>query len=190
MPDRSRAMLGLAFAGLLLAGGFTVAQTAAPTNALPNSYRTIENWGTLPEGMKYGFGCAIVVDGQDRVYVTSRSTSPCVAVFDRDGKLLETWSNEFTGKVGFNTDQYKDTAHGLYWSKEGDGEYLYWTENVSTNKEGPKFGRRVYKTDMKGKVLSHGKERRRLIEVHFLQRGVSVEIESWQTQPIRQQASE
>src|SRR5207248_7550740 len=104
-------------------------------------------------GMKYGFGCAIVVDGQDRVYVTSRSTSPCVAVFDRDGKLLETWSNEFTEKVGFNTDQYKDTAHGLYWSKEPDGEYFYWTENKSTNKTGPKFGSRVYKTDLKGKVL-------------------------------------
>ena len=42
-----------------------------------------KSWGRLPDGMTYGFGCAVVVDGQDRVYVTSRSESPCVAVFDR-----------------------------------------------------------------------------------------------------------
>jgi hypothetical protein len=48
--------------------------------------------------MNYGFGCGVVVDSKDRVYVTSRSTSPCVAVFDRHGKLLETWSNDFAGK--------------------------------------------------------------------------------------------
>ena len=40
------------------------------------------NWGELPAGMKYGLGCAIVVDAKDRVIVTSRSTNPCVAIFD------------------------------------------------------------------------------------------------------------
>jgi DNA-binding beta-propeller fold protein YncE len=117
------------------------------------TYTLDDTWGTLPTGMKYGFGCAVVLDGRERVYVTSRSTSPCVAVFDRDGKLLETWENDFTSKVGFDTKQYADTAHGLYWSKEPDGEFFYWTENKSTNKSGPKFGSRVYKTDLKGKVL-------------------------------------
>jgi transcription antitermination factor NusG len=43
---------------------------------------------------------------------------------------------------------------------------------------------------MKGKVLSHGKQLRLVIEVEFLQRGVSVEIESWQVQPTRQQPLE
>jgi hypothetical protein len=117
------------------------------------TYTLDEAWGKLPDGMKYGFGCAVVLDGQERVYVTSRSTSPCVAVFDRDGKLLETWENDFTSKVGFDPKKYADTAHGLYWSKEPDGEFLYWTENKSTNKNGPKFGSRVYKTDLKGKVI-------------------------------------
>src|SRR6184192_943915 len=51
-----------------------------------HTYELVEHWGELPTGMKYGFGCGVVVDSQDRVYVTSRSTSPCVAVFDRDGK--------------------------------------------------------------------------------------------------------
>jgi hypothetical protein len=119
----------------------------------PWTYTLDESWGVLPAGMKYGYGCAVVVDAQDRAYVTSRSVGPCVAVFDRDGRLLETWSNEFTEKVGFDTKQYADTAHGLYWSKEPDGEFFYWTENKSTNRSGPKFGSRVYKTDLKGKVL-------------------------------------
>src|SRR5580700_10873333 len=46
-----------------------------------------EKWGQLPAGMHYGLGCGIVVDSQDRVYVTSRSDNPCVAIFDRDGQL-------------------------------------------------------------------------------------------------------
>src|ERR1041385_1591796 len=118
-----------------------------------HTYELVEGWGQLPAGMKYGFGCGVVVDSQDRVYVTSRSTNPCVAVFDPDGKLLETWSNEFADKVGYTIGQVADTAHCLYWSKEGKDEFFYFTENVSTNKEGPKLGKRVYKTDLRGKVL-------------------------------------
>src|SRR5688572_6192454 len=56
------------------------------------TYTLDPEWGKLPEGMTYGLGCAVVVDSQDKVYVTSRSESPCVAIFDKDGKLLETWS--------------------------------------------------------------------------------------------------
>jgi DNA-binding beta-propeller fold protein YncE len=118
-----------------------------------HTYEAVPDWGKLPAGMKYGFGCGIIVDSQDRVYVTSRSTSPCVAIFDRDGNLLETWATDFAERVGFTTAQVKDTAHCLYWSKEGGQEFIYWTENISTNKEGPKFGARVYKTDLKGKIL-------------------------------------
>lgn len=117
------------------------------------TYTLDENWGRLPQGMEYGKGCGIAVDAQDRIYATSRSESPCVAVFDPQGKVLETWSNEFASKVGYTVPQVADTAHGLYWSKEGDEEFLYFTENKSTNKEGPQMGKRVYKTDLNGKVL-------------------------------------
>jgi hypothetical protein len=118
-----------------------------------HTYEAVSRWGELPAGMKYGFGCGIIVDSNDRVYVTSRSTNPCVAVFDRDGKLLETWSNDFADKVGYSVDKVADTAHCLYWSKEGNDEFIYFTENKSTNKEGPKLGKRVYKTDLHGKIL-------------------------------------
>jgi hypothetical protein len=111
------------------------------------------NWGKLPAGMKFGYGCAIVVDAFDRIVVTSRSTNPCVAIFDAAGKLLETWSKQLSDRVGYSVEQIKDTAHGLFHSHRKEGEFLYWTENVSTNRNGPKFGKRVYKTDMRGKIL-------------------------------------
>src|SRR5260221_10388870 len=83
------------------------------------TYEAVEGWGKLPEGMKYGFGCGVVVDSKDRVYVTSRSTNPCVAVFDRHGKLLETWSRDFADKVGYTIEQVKGTPHCIYLRQEG-----------------------------------------------------------------------
>ena len=144
-----------AAAGLALAGSAVGRDSAGPVRIGSGKYTYTldEKWGALPEGMTYGFGCALVVDSKDRIFVTSRSTSPCVAIFDRAGKLLETWSKDFTEKVGFNTQQYKDTAHGLYLNKEANEEFLYWTENVAGPRGQPKIGARVYKTDIRGKVL-------------------------------------
>jgi DNA-binding beta-propeller fold protein YncE len=139
-----------------LAAGCATPKETKPAVRLGSGYHTyeaVEGWGQLPSGMSYGFGCGIVVDGQDRVYVTSRSISPCVAVFDRRGRLLETWSQEFADRVNYSLLQVKDTAHCLYWSKEGAEEFIYWTENVGTNKEGPRVGARVYKTDLRGKIF-------------------------------------
>lgn len=118
-----------------------------------HKYQAVQDWGTLPAGMKYGFGCGVIVDSKDRVFVTSRSTDPCVAIFDKNGKLLETWSDHFADEVGFTTEQVKETAHCLYWSKEGKEEFIYWTENVGKNKKNGRIGARVYKTDMRGKIL-------------------------------------
>ena len=140
----------------------TVAASALPVKAEATAavkigegkwtYTLDESWGQLPAGMSWGFGCGIVVDSKDRVYVTSRSTSPCVAVFGADGKLEETWSKDFGN--GYSPDQVKATAHCLYWSKEADGEFLYFTENVAKDAAGqPTLGKRVYKTDLKGKIL-------------------------------------
>src|SRR5262249_35791970 len=78
------------------------------------TYTLDESWGQLPQGMSFGFGCGIVVDGKDRIIVTSRSANPCVAIFAPDGKLLETWSKDFGDHVGYTTDQVAATAHGIY----------------------------------------------------------------------------
>ena len=145
---------GTATVGLSLPG-IATAQGGAPVRlgSGGNTYEWVENWGKLPGGMKFGFGCGIVVDSRDRIFVTSRSKNPAVAIFDREGNLLETWTTDFAEKVGYTPSQVADTAHGLYWSKEGQEEFIYWTENASTNKEGPKLGKRVYKTDLQGKIL-------------------------------------
>jgi peptidylamidoglycolate lyase len=152
------ATAGAAAVGALATGGAVRAdepkKTPTTLGTGKATYTLDEDWGKLPGDMKYGFGCALVVDSQDRIFVTSRSANPCVAIFDKDGKLVETWSKQFAEDIGFkNTDQVVATAHGLYLSKEGDKEYLYWTENVAGGKDSPKIGARVYKTDMKGKVL-------------------------------------
>lgn len=139
--------------GLAIGSRVSAAPDAATLGSGSTSFTPDLNWGKLPEGMGYGLGCAVVVDGQDRVFVTSRSASPCVAIFDTDGKLLETWTKEFADGVGYSPDQVKATAHGLYWSKEPGGEFLYWTENAGGPKGGPRIGARVYKTDLQGKVL-------------------------------------
>ncbi len=117
-----------------------------------STYTLDESWGKLPSGMKFGLGCAIVVDSKDRIIVTSRSASPCVAIFGADGKLLETWTKDFSDKIGLTPQEVAGTAHGLYLSNEGGTEYLYWTENVAGPKD-KRIGARVYKTDMQGKVL-------------------------------------
>ncbi len=144
------------------AGTSMAAQDAAPAANAGGTvvgtgrfrYTLDSGWGQLPQGMRYGFGCAIVADAQDRIFVTSRSANPCVAIFDRTGKLLETWSKDFAGNVGMRPEQVAATAHGLYWSREGRDEFLYWTENVSGgNNNTPRIGARVYKTDLRGRVL-------------------------------------
>lgn len=144
-------MAGVGAAGMALGRTAAAAEKRAPVRigSGEHTYTLVDGWGDLPAGMKYGFGCAMVVDSKDRIYVTSRSASPCVAVFDRNGKLLETWSNTFAEKVGYTPEQVAGTAHGLYWNKEGHDEFFYFTENRGPNSTGA----RVYKTDLRGKIL-------------------------------------
>jgi streptogramin lyase len=60
--SHSRTVIGICIGALLLAGGLAWAQTAAPTNSLPNPYRSLENWGALPEGRAWGSTSAVAID--------------------------------------------------------------------------------------------------------------------------------
>src|SRR5947209_15139898 len=51
----------LSAAAFLAFSALAVAQTA-PTNSLPNPYRAIESWGTLPEGRAWGSTSAVAID--------------------------------------------------------------------------------------------------------------------------------
>src|SRR5579863_1950965 len=146
-------LAGAASAGVALGGCATQAGKAElRIGSGYHTYEALPEWGKLPEGMKYGWGCSVVVDAKDRAFVITRSQNPCVVIFDRHGNILETWSNDFAQKIGYTTKQITNTAHGLYLSREGGQEFLYWTEN-STGKKPPVYGARVYKTDLHGKVL-------------------------------------
>jgi len=147
--------MGAASAATLAIPSLGDAQEKAPVKFGTGAwtYTLDESWGKLPGGMNFGLGCSIVVDSKDRVIVTTRSINPCVAIFGADGKLEETWSDEFAANVGLTTEEVKGTAHCIYWSKESGGEFFYFTENAGKGKDGKAIGKRVYKTDMKGKVL-------------------------------------
>lgn len=148
--------MSAASAAALAAPSLALADDAAPVKfgAGAWTYTLDRNWGRLPDGMKFGLGCGIVVDSRDRIIVTSRSASPCVAIFAADGTLEETWSADFAKNIGLDsTADVAATAHCIYWSREPAGEFLYFTENVGKDKAGKDIGKRVYKTDMKGKVL-------------------------------------
>src|SRR5205085_1856552 len=96
------------------------------------TYELVDGWGPLPPNLKFGQGCAVVVDSKDNVYVHSRAPQS-VIVFDRKGKVLSDWGAEFAA-----------TAHGLYWHKEGKDEYLFFTDHPRNL---------VVKTDLTGKKL-------------------------------------
>src|SRR3954465_10052111 len=62
MSSYLRHSLGMGLLAILAIGGLSFAQTSAPTNSLPNPYRSIENWGTLPEGRTWGSTSAVAID--------------------------------------------------------------------------------------------------------------------------------
>lgn len=87
------------------------------TGTNSHRYEVQEGWGLLPEGLEYGFTHGICVDSQDRVYV-HHTGKQSVVVFDRDGRYLTSFGDEFEGG-----------AHGFYLHREGDGrEYLYFAD--------------------------------------------------------------
>lgn len=95
-------------------------------------YQVAEGWGKPPAHIQYGNTHGVVVDSQDRVYVHNASQH-AVAVYDREGNFLQSWGEEFA--VG---------AHGMYYSKEADGEYLYLADEAR---------HLVAKTTLDGEVL-------------------------------------
>src|SRR5215468_9900932 len=64
--------VAIAFA-LVVASTLSSAQTTAPTNSLPNPYRSVENWGELPNGRKWGSTSAVAIDPDGKsVWVAER----------------------------------------------------------------------------------------------------------------------
>jgi streptogramin lyase len=77
-----------------------LAQSDAPPNSQPNPYRTIENWGKLPDGRTWGSTSAVAHDREGNIWVAERcGANSCagkadiapILKFDRDGNLLKSF---------------------------------------------------------------------------------------------------
>ena len=155
MPDRSRAALAAGI-GFLVAGGIAFAQSMAPINSLPNPYRSVENWGTLPAGRAWGSTSAVAIDIDGAsVWVAERcgeSRPPSrvdptqsfgcdgskldpVLKFDPSGKLLRSFG---AGLLLF--------PHGIHVDRDGS---VWVVDGLGRNGK----GHQVWKFSPDGKVL-------------------------------------
>src|SRR5437773_9778417 len=76
------------------------AQTAAPTNSLPNPYETVAGWAKLPEGRTWGSTSAVEIDKDGKsIWVAERcGANSCqdsmldpILHFDEHGKLIKSF---------------------------------------------------------------------------------------------------
>jgi hypothetical protein len=85
-------------------------------------YECIHDWGQLPSNIKYGNTHSVVEDSQGHIYIhhtvyKDSPSSDSVVVFDDKGKFVRSFGPMFRGG-----------AHGLFMSKEGRDEYLYFCD--------------------------------------------------------------
>jgi sugar lactone lactonase YvrE len=157
MPDRIRSDCAFALAVVLALGaGEACAQISAPTNSAPNPYRSIEHWGTMPEGRNWGSTSGIDIDPDgSSVWVAERcgafappslmkpgtpfacdgSNLPPILKFDASGKLIKAFGE---GLLLF--------PHGLHVDREGN---VWVTDGLG--KDGK--GHQVLKFSPDGKLL-------------------------------------
>lgn len=96
-------------------------------------YRIDLNWGALNTSFYPVKDChEMVEDSSGRIILLTNHTKNNVIVYDRSGKLVDTWGSEYPG------------AHGLTLQDEGGEDFLYITDNDL---------HQVIKTDLKGRVV-------------------------------------
>jgi peptidylamidoglycolate lyase len=142
--SRRGLLAGAGAAGLALAAGAGASPLEAAGGIIGQGrwrYELVPGWGIPPDGIRYGFGCAVVVDARDRVYVHTQAQQ-MVLVFDREGTLLGDFSTDFAGT---RTASGHASGHGLYLAREGRHEFLYFTVLAPFHQ--------VIKTDLQGRVL-------------------------------------
>ena len=96
-------------------------------------YRMDAKWGVLNPSINPVKDChEMVQDSKGRILLLTNETKNNVLVYNKSGKLLETWGHDFPG------------AHGLTIHKANGEDFLFITDTVK---------HRVYKTTIKGEVL-------------------------------------
>jgi streptogramin lyase len=162
-PRRTAAAMFLMFLTFFTAAMATAQTPVAPSNDLPNLYRTIENYFTLPEGRTWGSTSAIEIDKDGRsIWVAERcgansclnSNLPTIFKFDASGKLVKSFGE---GMLIF--------PHGIYVDRDGN---LWVTDgqdnaprpagqrgggNLSGPLPGSTKGHQVFKFSPEGRLL-------------------------------------
>jgi DNA-binding beta-propeller fold protein YncE len=156
MRDIRRRKLGIGLGAALAIAGLGAAAPSGPTNSLPNPYRSIENWGTLPQGRAWGSTSAVAIDpdgtsvwvgercGESRPpsQVDPSQTFGCdgskldpILKFDASGKLLRSFG---AGLLLF--------PHGIHVDRDGN---VWITDGLGRGNK----GHQVFKFSPDGKVL-------------------------------------
>lgn len=95
-------------------------------------YRVHRTWGNLDPSTTPVKNChEMVMDRKGRLIMVTDETKNNIIIYDRSGKLLKTWGNEFPA------------GHGLSIFDEGGDDVLFISDN----------GGRVVKTTTDGKIL-------------------------------------
>lgn len=89
------------------------ARKAAVLGEGRHTYEVVADWAKLPKSKQFGTTHGVCVDRQGRVFIHNQSKD-AVAIFDANGKFMESWGEEFAGG-----------AHGMQRSDEAEGEFLY-----------------------------------------------------------------
>ncbi|RYY56288.1 MAG: 6-bladed beta-propeller [Chitinophagaceae bacterium] len=96
-------------------------------------YRMNAGWGKLDNGKYPVKDChEMVMDKKNRIILLGNETSNNVLVYDKSGKLLDSWGHNFPG------------GHGLTLADENDEQFLFITDTDT---------HQVFKTTMGGKIL-------------------------------------
>lgn len=96
-------------------------------------YRVVPGWGMLDAGKNPVNDChEMVQDAKGRIILLTNETKNNVLIYDKSGKLLDSWGHEFPG------------GHGLTIGGEGNDQYLLICD---TDRH------QVIKTDLKGREL-------------------------------------
>ena len=119
---------------VVMSGASAFAQSnVGATNNLPNPYRAIENWATLPANIQWAQVISVDPDAHGNIWVFHRS-EPNILEFDPSGKLLKSFGTGFA------------QAHGLTIDRDGN----VWVTDAQA-KDG--HGQQVIKFSPEGKVL-------------------------------------
>src|SRR5215468_5392247 len=127
-----------------ISAGAVYSEDVAPTNSLPNPYRSIESWAKMPQGRTWGSTAGVWIDPDGvSVWVAERcGANSCagsnlapVLKFDASGNLMKSFG---AGMFVF--------PHGIFVDRDGN----VWVTDAQ-GKDGK--GHQVFKFSPDGKVL-------------------------------------